>query len=134
MIIASYSSYSTPTPSVPVPVHLALRLCCCCLHPGTQSGPGRLLSPLEAPGSPGILKAEKPLLFLPSPGRGDTAWNGALPLLTETERRKQKTLLQHLKRLRALSASGITFRNIVLLPYLSCREQLLSLLLKSHSG
>lgn len=132
MIIASYSSYSTPM--VPVPVHLALRLCCCCLHPGTQSGPGRLLYPLEASGSPRILKAEKSLLFLPSPGRGYPAWKGALPLLTKTERRKQKTLLQHLKRLSALSASGITFRNTVLLPYLSCREQLLALLLKSHSG
>lgn len=74
-----------------------------------------------------ILKADKSLLFLPSPGRGYPMGNRVLPLLTKTEMEesRKRCFPASEMRLCAPSVSGITFRNIVLLPYLSRREQLL---------
>lgn len=72
-------------------------------------------------------KQRKSLLFLPSPGRGYPMGNRVLPLLTKTEMEESRKLCFPASEMRlcAPSVSGITFRNIVLLPYLSRREQLL---------
>lgn len=106
--------------------HLALRLCCY-LYPDALSDPGRLLSALEAPGKAWNLKAEKFLLFLPSPGRGYPVGNRVLPLLMKREKEESRRLSFPASdmRLCASSVPGITSRNIVLPLYLSHHEQLL---------